>query len=70
MRFSMGWADLDYRFVFAPVLAAVIARAVAEYLLLTWEHPLVVAPAKAVKAAAIPFAVAFYIVLITAQIQM
>lgn len=66
----MGWIELDYRFVLAPILAAIAFRAVAEYLLLTRENPLVIASAKAVKAAAIPFAVAFYIVLITAQIQM
>lgn len=66
----MGWPDLDYPLVLVPVLTAVVFRAFAEYLLLTWEHPLVVAPARAVKAAAIPFAVAFYIVMITAQIQM
>ena len=66
----MGWPDLDYGSIFAPVMAAVIARAFAEYLLLTREHPLVVALARAVKAAAIPFALAFYVVLITAQIQM
>lgn len=62
----MGWIELDYRFILAPVLAAIAFRAVAEYLLLTRENPLVIASAKA----AIPFAVAFYIVLITAQIQM
>ena len=66
----MGWPDLDYDVLLAPVLAAVAVRAFAEYLLLTREHPLVVAPARAVKAAAIPFALAFYVVLITAQIQM
>ena len=66
----MGWPDLDYSSMFAPVLAAIVARAVAEYALLTWEQPLVVAVAKAFKAAAIPFALAFYVVLITAQIQM
>lgn len=66
----MGWADLDFRFVFAPILAAIAFRAAVEYVLLTQEHPLLAAIAKAVKAAAIPFAVAFYIVMITAQIQM
>lgn len=66
----MGWPDLDYRLVLVPILAAVAFRSAAEYALLTWEHPLLVAPARAVKAAAIPFAVAFYIVMITAQIQM
>ena len=66
----MDWPDLNYGLILAPVLAAVAARAVAEYALLTWEQPLVVAVAKAFKAAAIPFVLAFYVVLITAQIQM
>ena len=66
----MGWSDLDYRLVLVPILAAVSARALAEYALLTWDKPLVVALARAVKAAAIPFALSFYVVLITAQIQM
>ena len=53
-----------------PVVAAVLARGFAEYLLLTRSHPVIAALAKAVKAAAIPFAVAFYVALITRQIQM
>ena len=66
----MGWLDLDYRLVLGPILAAIVFRTAAEYALLTWEYSLLVAFARAVKAAAIPFALAFYVVLITAQIQM
>ena len=65
----MNSLNLDYGSIFTPIIAAVAAIAFAEYLLLTRKHPLIVAPAKAVKAAAIPFAVAFYIVLITEQIS-
>lgn len=64
----MNSLGLDYGSIFTPIILAVTAIAVAEYALLTKKHPLIVAPAKAVKAAAIPFAVAFYIVLITEQI--
>ena len=53
-----------------PVVAAVLTRGFAEYLLLTRSHPVIAALSKAVKAAAIPFAVAFYVALITRQIQM
>ena len=53
-----------------PVVAAVLARGFAEYFLLTRSHPAIAALAKAIKAAAIPFAVAFYVALITRQIQM
>ena len=65
----MNSIHLDYGSIFTPIIAAVVAISIAEYLLLTRKHPLIVAPAKAVKAAAIPFAVAFYIVLITEQIS-
>lgn len=65
----MNSLELNYGSIFTPIIAAVIAIAVAEYVLLTKNHPLIVAPAKAVKAAAIPFAVAFYVVLITEQIS-
>ena len=65
----MNSIHLDYGSIFMPIIAAVVAISIAEYLLLTRKHPLIVAPAKAVKAAAIPFAVAFYIVLITEQIS-
>ena len=61
--------DLDYGLIFAPISAAITALAFAEYVLLTRKHPLIIAPAKALKAVAIPFAVAFYIVLITEQIS-
>lgn len=65
----MNSFDFDYGAIFAPVIAAVIVIAVAEYFLLTRKHPLIIAPAKAARAAAIPFAVAFYIVLISEQIS-
>lgn len=62
--------DLDYGPIIIPIAIAIFVRAVGEYALLTRTHPLIVALAKAANAAALPFAVAFYIVLITAQIQM
>ena len=65
----MNLLNLEYGILFAPIFLAVAVMAVAECALLTRKHPLIAAPAKAVKAAAIPFAVAFYIVLITEQIS-
>ena len=65
----MNSLGLGYGAIFAPIFVAVTVMVVAEYALLTRKHPLIIAIAKAVKAAAIPFAVAFYIVLITEQIS-
>lgn len=52
-----------------PIAIAIGARMGGEYLLLTRRHPLVVAFAKAVNAGALPFALAFYVVLITEQMM-
>ena len=66
----MSLPGLDNPLIFVPIAAAVVVRGFAEYLLLTRSHPLIVALAKAVQAATLPFAVSFYVVLITRQIQM
>lgn len=65
----MTLPGFDNALIFVPIFAAIGLRAIAEYLLLTRSHPLVVAPAKAVKAGALPFAVAFYVALITQQMM-
>ncbi len=61
--------DFDYYPMFVPIFAAIMVRTFAEYLLLTADHPIAVAFARALKSAALPFAVAIFAVLITAQIQ-
>ena len=65
----MNLPGLEYTIIFTPIFVTVGVIALAEYLLLTRQHPLIIAIAKAVKAAAIPFAIAFYIVLITERIS-
>jgi len=67
----MSLPGFDNALIFLlPVAAAIAVMVIAEYALLTQSHPLIVALAKAFKAAAIPFAVAFYVALITQQIRM
>ena len=65
----MSWLESDITLILIPIALAIGLRTGAEYALLTWSHPLVVAFARAVKAASLPFAVAFYVVLITEQMM-
>lgn len=65
----MSLSPFDNPLLLIPIAMAIGLRAIAEYALLTWSHPLIVAPAKAVKAGALPFAVAFYVALITQQMM-
>ena len=65
----MSLPELDNPLLLIPIAIAIGARMGGEYLLLTRSHPLVVAFAKAVNAAALPFAVAVYVALITQQMM-
>ena len=65
----MSLFPFDDPLLLIPIAIAIGLRAIAEYVLLTRSHPLVVAPVKAVKAAALPFAVAVYVALITQQMM-
>ena len=65
----MSLSPFDDPLLLIPIAVAIGLMAIAEYVLLTRSHPLVVAPAKAVKAAVLPFALAFYVALITRQMM-
>lgn len=65
----MSLSPFDDPLLLIPIAIAIGLRAIAEYVLLTRSHPLVVAPVKAVKAAVLPFALAFYVALITQQMM-
>lgn len=65
----MSLSLFDDPLLLIPITIAIGLRTIAEYALLTRSHPLMVALAKAVKAAALPFALAFYVVLITEQMM-